>query len=164
MVGLVEHAGAEVADLHPGDRVGIGYQQEACFECSFCTQGIEQLCAHQKVIAVDRSGILRARLPAGSRVAVLGAGGLGHLANQFLHKAGHRVTVFSHSPRKSGLIERLGGAMADSSDPRTLPTYQAAFDFILSTLNVPFDLDSLVRMLTPQGQLCLVASPWSRSR
>ena len=33
------------------------------------------------------------------------------------------------------------------------------FDFILSTLNVPFDLDSFVRMLTPVGQLCLVASP-----
>src|SRR5688572_29255839 len=117
IVGVVEAAGSVVAALQPGDRVGIGYQQEACFECSFCTQGIEQLCARQKVIAVDRhgglaehivvdhrfafplppgldaatsapllssgltvyAGILRARLPAGSRAAVLGAGGLGHL-------------------------------------------------------------------------------------
>ena len=105
------------------------------------------------------AGILRARLPAGSRVAVLGAGGLGHLAIQFLHKMGHSVTAFSHSPDKRELIERLGGAFADSSDPRRLTEHQGAFDFILSTLNVPFDLDSFVRMLTPQGQLCLVASP-----
>ena len=105
------------------------------------------------------AGIRRAQLPAGSRVAVLGAGGLGHLAIQFLHKLGHSVTAFSHSPRRRGLIERLGGAFADSSDSKHLTEYQGAFDFILSTLNVPFDLDLFVRMLTPQGQLCLVASP-----
>lgn len=197
IVGIVEEAGSEVAELHTGDRVGIGYQLEACFECSFCRQGLEQLCASQKVIAVDRygglaeqiivdsrfafrlppqlasatstpllssgltvyAGILRAQLPPGSRVAVLGAGGLGHLAIQFLHKMEHGVTALSHSPRKRGLIERLGGVFVDSSDPRRLTEYQGAFDFILSTLNVAFDLDSFVRMLTPQGQLCLVASP-----
>jgi D-arabinose 1-dehydrogenase-like Zn-dependent alcohol dehydrogenase len=53
----------------------------------------------------------------------------------------------------------LGGAFADSSDPRQLAQHQGTFDFILSTLHVPFDLDSFVRMLTPNGQRCLVASP-----
>jgi len=197
IVGIVEEAGSKVADVHTGDRVGIGYQQEACFECSFCREGIEQLCANQEVIAVDRygglaehivvdsrfafrlspqldsatstpllssgltvwAGIRRAQLPAGSRVAVLGAGGLGHLAIQFLHKMGHSVTAFSHSPRKKGLIERLGGAFADSSNPGHLTEYQGAFDFILSTLNVAFDIDSFVKMLTSRRQLCLVASP-----
>ena len=197
IIGIVEEAGSEVANLQPGDRVGIGYQQKACFECAFCTQGREQLCARQKVIAVDcygglanrivvdgrfafrlspqldaaastplfssgltvYAGIVRAQLPAGSRAAVLGAGGLGHLALQFLHKMGHNVTAFSHSPHKRGLIERLGGAFADSSDTEHTIEYNGAFDFILSTLNVAFDLDSFVRMLTPEGQLCLVASP-----
>ena len=56
IVGIVEEAGSEVVDLHAGDRVGIGYQQEACFACAFCTQGLEQLCPSQKVIAVDRYG------------------------------------------------------------------------------------------------------------
>ena len=200
IIGIVEEAGPEVADLHPGDRVGIGYQQQACFECAFCAQGMEQLCARQKVIAVDcygglaerivvdsrfafrlsprldaatstpllssgltvYAGILRARLPAGSRAAVLGAGGLGHLAIQFLHRMGHSVTAFSHSPNKRGLIERLGGTFADSSDTEHLSEYDGSFDFIISTLNVAFDLDSYVRMLTPQGQLCLVASPLER--
>jgi D-arabinose 1-dehydrogenase-like Zn-dependent alcohol dehydrogenase len=197
IVGRVEDAGSEVAGLRTGDRVGIGYQQGACFACSFCTQGLEQLCVNQKVIAVDCygglaerivvdyrfafrlpsqlesatstpllssgltvwAGIRRAQLAAGSRVAVLGAGGLGHLAIQFLRKMGHGVTAFSHSPRKQGLIERLGGAFADSSNPGQLTEHQGAFDFILSTLNVVFDLDAFVRMLTPRGQLCLVASP-----
>jgi D-arabinose 1-dehydrogenase-like Zn-dependent alcohol dehydrogenase len=197
IIGIVEEAGSEVTNLHPGDRVGIGYQQSACFECGFCTQGNEQLCARQKVIAVDcygglaerivvdcrfafrlpsqldaatstpllssgltvYAGIQRGRLPNGSRTAVLGAGGLGHLAIQFLHKMGHRVTAFSHSPHKRGLIERLGGVFADSADTGHLIEYNGAFDFILSTLNVTFDLDAFLRMLTPEGQLCLVASP-----
>jgi D-arabinose 1-dehydrogenase-like Zn-dependent alcohol dehydrogenase len=197
MVGIVEEAGSEVAGLQAGDRVGVGYQQEACFECSYCRQGLEQLCASQKVIAVDRygglaehivvdsrfafglppeldsapsapllssgltvyAGILRGGLAARSRVAVLGAGGLGHLAIQFLSKMGHSVTAFSHSPAKRELIERLGGAFADSSDTNRLTEHQGEFDFILSTLNVPFDLDAFVRMLTPQGRLCLVAAP-----
>jgi D-arabinose 1-dehydrogenase-like Zn-dependent alcohol dehydrogenase len=189
MIGIVEVAGPNVSNLRPGDRVGVGYQQEACLGCSYCAQGVEQLCASQKVIAVDcygglaehivvdsrfafrlpgqleaatatpllssgltvYSAIRRAQLPAGSRTAVLGAGGLGHLAIQFLHRMGHGVTVFSHSPRKRALVERLGGLFADGSE--------SAFDFILSTLNVPFDLDSFVRRLVPDGKLCLVASP-----
>lgn len=197
IIGLVAEAGAEVADLRPGDRVGIGYQQWACLECALCAQGLEQLCARQKVIAVDcygglaerivvdarfafrlppgleaasatplmssgltvHSAIRRARLPAGSRTAVLGAGGLGHLAIQFLHKLGHRVTVFSQSPGKRGLIERLGGEFADGADPGHLAAHQGTFDFILSTLNVPYDLDAFLRMLTPLGQCCLVAAP-----
>ena len=59
-------------------------------------------------------------------MAVLGAGGLGHLAIQFLHKMGHRVTAFSHSPAKRALIERLGGVFADSSDPERLTEYQGS--------------------------------------
>ncbi len=197
IVGFVEKVGPEVSELRTGDRVGVGYQQAACFECRFCRQGIEQLCARQKVIAVDcyggladhivvdhrfvfrippqlesapsapllssgltvYAGIRRAQLPAGSRVAVLGAGGLGHLAIQFLHKSGHDVSVLSHSPNKRALIERLGGTFEDTSDPMRLPEYHGRFDFIISTLNVGFELDAFVRMLTPQGQLCLVASP-----
>jgi D-arabinose 1-dehydrogenase-like Zn-dependent alcohol dehydrogenase len=193
IIGIVEQVGADVPDLQQGDRVGVGYQQAACFRCSFCRQGTEQLCPGQRVVAVDcyggladrivvdggfafripprldsarsapllssgltvYAGIVRARLPEGARVAVLGAGGLGHLAIQFLHKMGHAVTAFSHSPDKRELIERLGGTFADSSDTH----HGAAFDFILSTLNVAFDLDTYVRMLKPDGQLCLVASP-----
>jgi D-arabinose 1-dehydrogenase-like Zn-dependent alcohol dehydrogenase len=197
IVGVVEEAGADVADLRRGDRVGIGYQQEACFECAYCRQGTEQLCPGQKVIAVDRyggfadhivvdtrfafklpaplesaasapllssgltvfAGILRAHLAVPSPVAVLGAGGLGHLAIQFLRKMGHDVSALSHSPGKRELIERFGGVYVDIADPEQRASCRESFDFILSTLNVSFDLDSCVRMLKPTGRLCLVASP-----
>jgi D-arabinose 1-dehydrogenase-like Zn-dependent alcohol dehydrogenase len=200
IVGIVEEVGGAATGLHPGDRVGVGYQQQACFACAYCRRGTEQLCSGQKVIAVDcygglaehivvdgrfafplpsplesaasapllssgltvYAGIVHADLPAGSRVAVLGAGGLGHLAIQFLRKMGHDVTVFSHSPAKAPLIERLGGTFADRSDAERRPEYQGAFAFVLSTLNVAFDVDAWVRALTPDGQLCLVAAPLER--
>jgi len=108
------------------------------------------------------AGILRAQLGPRSRTAVLGAGGLGHLAVQFLHKMGHSVSVLSHSPAKRELIERLGGAYVDTGDPAYEARFRGAFDFILSTLNVPFDLDSCLGLLKPDGQLCLVAAPLTK--
>lgn len=197
IIGLIEEIGSEVAGLKNGDRVGIGYQQEACFECQFCRQGNEQFCPRQKVIAVDcygglaeyivvdsrfafklppkldsaklvpllssgltvYSGIVRAKLRKNSIVAVLGVGGLGHLAIQFLHKMGHKVSAFSHSSGKKGLIEQLGAEYIDSSNHNSHADHDRKFDFIISTLNVGFDLDMYLKMLKPQGKLCLVAQP-----
>jgi len=56
IVGLVEDAGSQVTSLKIGDRVGIGYQQDACFECEFCKEGNEQFCPNQKVVGIDCYG------------------------------------------------------------------------------------------------------------
>lgn len=197
IIGIIEEVGSKVTDLKNSDRVGIGYQQEACFECQFCREGNEQFCPKQKVIAVDcygglaehivvnsrfafklppkldsaksapllssgltvYSGIVRAKLPDNSIVAVLGVGGLGHLAIRFLHKMGHKVSAFSHSPGKKELIDQLGAEYVDSSNLNSLADHDRKFDFIISTLNVGFDLDIYLKMLKPQGKLCLVAQP-----
>jgi alcohol/geraniol dehydrogenase (NADP+) len=197
IIGTVEETGAEVINLKNGNRVGIGYQQEACFECHFCNEGYEQFCPKQKVIAVHSygglaehiivdcrfafklspkldsaksiplqssgltvySGIIGARLAKDSMVAVLGVGSLGHLAIQFLRKMGHKVSAFSHSPKKREIINRLGAEYIDSSSLYSLKGRNRQFDFILSTLNVGFDLDAYLKMLKPQGKLCLVAQP-----
>lgn len=44
----------------------------------------------------------------GNRVAVLGGGGLGHLAVQFAHKMGCTVDVFSSSHKKDDLLKKIG--------------------------------------------------------
>lgn len=197
IIGVIEETGSEVAGLTKGDRVGIGYQQEACFECQFCKEGNEQFCAKQKVIAVDcygglaehivvdgrfafklppkldsakslpllssgitvYSGIVRAKLQDNSKVAVLGVGGLGHLAIQFLHKMGHKVSGFSHTPEKKEMIDQGGAEYVDSSDLKSLTEHNRKFDFILSTINADFDVDSYLKMLKPQGKFCVVAAP-----
>ncbi|MRG46885.1 alcohol dehydrogenase catalytic domain-containing protein [Chitinophaga sp. SYP-B3965] len=195
IVGIVENIGSDVTDLKTGDRVGIGYQQEACFECEFCRQGNEQFCQDQKVIAVNcyggladhiitdsrfvfklptnldsaksaplmssgitvYSAISRADLQPNAVTGVLGAGGLGLLAVQFLQKMGHKVSVFSHSPGKKEMIEDAGAEYVDSKND--LSQLHRKFDFILSTLNVDFNIDAYLKVLKPTGKLCLVASP-----
>jgi len=197
IIGIIEETGSKVTGLKNGDRVGIGYQQEACFKCQFCKEGNEQFCPNQKVIGVNSYGglaehivvdgrfafklppkldstksipllssgltvysaITRAKLSGNSMVAVSGIGGLGHLAIRFLHEMGHRVSALSHSPGKKKIINQLGAEYVDSLNPDSLAGYNRKFDFILSTLNVGFDLDACLKMLKPQGKLCLVASP-----
>ncbi|HMF73653.1 MAG TPA: NAD(P)-dependent alcohol dehydrogenase [Flavitalea sp.] len=197
IVGIVEEIGSNVTTLAVGDRVGVGYQQEACFECEFCKEGNEQFCARQKAIGVHcygglaehiivdnrfafkfpsafhsaksvpllssgltvYSGIVRAQLPANSVVGVLGAGGLGHLAIQFLNKMGHEVYAFSHSPGKKEMINQLGAEFILSSDSDSPSGLNQKFDFIISTLNVEYDLDAFLKMLKPQGKFCVVATP-----
>jgi len=197
IVGIVEETGSDVTTLSVGDRVGVGYQQEACFECEFCKEGNEQFCVRQKVIGVHcfgglaehivvdnrfafkfppklysaravpllssgltvYSAIVRAQLQANSVVGVLGAGGLGHLAIQFLNKMGHEVYAFSHSPGKKEMINQLGAEFILSSNSADLSVLNQKFDFIISTLNVEYDLDAFLKMLKPQGKFCVVATP-----
>jgi D-arabinose 1-dehydrogenase-like Zn-dependent alcohol dehydrogenase len=197
IMGIVEETGAHVTALRVGDRVGVGYQQEACFACEYCKEGNEQFCTKQKVIGVHYygglaehmvvdnrfafklppalhsaksvpllssgltvyTGIMHAQLPSHAVVGVLGAGGLGQLAMQFLHKMGHEVYAFSHSPEKKDLIHQLGATFIPSSNAGNPATINKKFDFILSTLNVPYNLDDFLQLLTPQGKFCVVASP-----
>jgi D-arabinose 1-dehydrogenase-like Zn-dependent alcohol dehydrogenase len=200
IIGTIEQKGSNVAGLKNGDRVGVGYQLEACFKCQHCKDGNEQFCLKQKVIAVDLHGgfakhivvdwrfafkipfnldssksapllssgltvysaIARAKLSKNSKTAVLGIGGLGHLAIQFLHKMGHEVSAFSRTPEKSEMIHSLGGKFIDSSNVSEKANHIRKFDFILSTLNVDFDLNSYLRMLSPQGKFCVVAQPLNK--
>jgi D-arabinose 1-dehydrogenase-like Zn-dependent alcohol dehydrogenase len=77
---------------------------------------------------------------------------------------GHQVSAFSLSPEKKEIIDRLGAEYVDSSSLNSLKRHNRQFDFILSTLNVCFDLDPYLKMLKPQGKLCLVAQPNIGSR
>lgn len=108
------------------------------------------------------SGIVKATLPDNSIVGVLGIGGLGYLALQFLNKMGHKVSAFSHSPDKKYIIKKLGAEYVDNSNLNELIRRSKKFDFIISTLNVDFDLDTYLKMLKPQGKFCFVAQPLNR--
>jgi D-arabinose 1-dehydrogenase-like Zn-dependent alcohol dehydrogenase len=69
IIGIIERTGSGVNGLKNGDRVGIGYQQEACFKCQFCKEGNEQFCPDQKVIGVDFYGGLAEHIVVDSRFA-----------------------------------------------------------------------------------------------
>jgi alcohol dehydrogenase (NADP+) len=96
----------------------------------------------------------------GSRVAVVGLGGLGHMAVKFAHALGAEVTVLSQSLRKKEDGLRLG---ADhyyaTSDPATFTDLARSFDLIINTVSAPLDLDAYLRLLALNGTMVNVGAP-----
>jgi len=93
------------------------------------------------------------------KVAVIGIGGLGHLALQFLNAWGCEVTAFTSSDSKKEEAIAMGAHHTLSSrDPEDLKAATGRFDFILSTVNVKLDWNSYANTLKPKGRLHLVGA------
>jgi uncharacterized zinc-type alcohol dehydrogenase-like protein len=91
------------------------------------------------------------------KVAVLGIGGLGHLALQFASKMGCEVTALSTSPDKTEETKRLGAShFIDTRDEAALKAAKGTFDFILVTATADLDWLPYVRALRPNGRICFV--------
>ena len=93
------------------------------------------------------------------KVAVIGIGGLGHIALQFLASWGCEVTAFTSSPSKVEEAKKLGAHKTlDSTDPKAIEAAAGTFDFILSTVNVSLDWSAIIGALAPRGRLHLVGA------
>lgn len=91
------------------------------------------------------------------RVAVIGIGGLGHLALQFLNKWGCHVTAFTTSGSKADEAKKMGAhAILNTRSEDELKRARGSFDFILSTINAPIDVDAYIRTLAPKGHFHIV--------
>ncbi|HEX4918560.1 MAG TPA: NAD(P)-dependent alcohol dehydrogenase, partial [Limnobacter sp.] len=94
-----------------------------------------------------------------ARVAVIGIGGLGHLAVQFLRAWGCEVTAFSSNPSKTEELHKLGAHhVLNSKDSKALGKAAGSFDLILSTVNVKLDWNAYVGTLAPKGRLHFVGA------
>ena len=182
--------------------VSVSATSRRRFDCSFCTQGIEQLCASQKVIAVDRygglaehivvdarfafrlppqldsatstpllssgltvfAGIRRAQLPAGSSSGGARRGRARSPGNPVPSQDGaqrDRVFAFASQERADRAAGRSIRGQLGREAPDGVP---GGVRFHPLTLNVAFDLDSFVRMLTPQGSSVWWRRRWSSCR
>jgi alcohol dehydrogenase (NADP+) len=96
----------------------------------------------------------------GKKVAVVGLGGLGHMAVKIAHALGAEVTVLSQSLKKQEDGLRLG---ADSyyatSDPDTFEQLAGRFDLIVNTVSASIDLDAYLGLLAVDGTLVNVGAP-----
>lgn len=93
------------------------------------------------------------------RVGVVGIGGLGHLALQFLDKWGCHVTAFSSSDSKTEEARQLGAdSVVNSRDSAAMKKIAGSFDLILVTANVPLDWDAYLAALAPDGRLHFVGA------
>lgn len=96
----------------------------------------------------------------GKKVAIVGVGGLGHLAIQFAHALGAEVTVLSRSMNKKEEALELG---ADhyyaTSNQATFIELAGRFDVILNTVSANLDVDAYLSMLRIDGTLVNVGAP-----
>ncbi|WP_236794142.1 NAD(P)-dependent alcohol dehydrogenase [Amycolatopsis sp. GM8] len=112
------------------------------------------LCAGATVF----SAIVRHEVRPTDHVAVVGIGGLGHLAIQFLAKWGCHVTAISRTADKAGDARRFG-AHAHVASGDGLDGLSGSFDFVLSTAPGALPWDAYFATLRPQGTLCVVGVP-----
>jgi uncharacterized zinc-type alcohol dehydrogenase-like protein len=96
----------------------------------------------------------------GTRVAIVGLGGLGHMGVKLAHAMGSDVTVLSQSLRKQADGTRLGAnAYYATSDPDTFETLRESFDLILNTVSAVTDLEAYLDLLKVDGTMVLVGVP-----
>lgn len=96
----------------------------------------------------------------GKKVAVVGMGGLGHMAVKIAHAMGAEVTVLSQTLNKKEDGLKFG---ADhyfaTSDPETFKKLAGTFDLIINTVSAKIDIDAYFSLLTLDGTLVNVGAP-----
>ncbi|MCA4135401.1 NAD(P)-dependent alcohol dehydrogenase [Arthrobacter sp. M4] len=96
----------------------------------------------------------------GKKVAIVGMGGLGHMAVKIADVMGAEVTVLSRTLAKKDDGLRLG---ADhyfaTEDPETFNVLKNSFDLILNTVSAPVELASYLALLRRNGTMVNVGAP-----
>ena len=91
------------------------------------------------------------------RVGVIGIGGLGHMALQFLNKWGCEVTAFTSSDSKRDEEMKFGAHhVVNSRDEAQLQKIAGSLNFILCTANAALPWDAIIGSLAPKGRLHIV--------
>ncbi|MFT4172868.1 MAG: NAD(P)-dependent alcohol dehydrogenase [Herbaspirillum sp.] len=97
------------------------------------------------------------KVGAGSKVAVVGLGGLGHMGIKFAKAMGADVTLFTRSPGKEEDARRLGAHhVVLSTDEAQMKAVASHFDFILDTVPHEHDINPYLGTLKLDGALVLV--------
>ena len=93
----------------------------------------------------------------GSKVGVIGLGGLGHMALKFAKALGAHVTLFSRSPGKDADARRLGAdRIVISTDAKQMQAVTNELDLIIDTVPNVHDLNPYLPALSLDGTIVLV--------
>lgn len=92
------------------------------------------------------------------RVGVIGIGGLGHLALQFLNKWGCHVTAFTTSASKADEARQMGAhSIINTRSAEELQKAAGSINFIICTVAAPnFDVNAYLPLLAPRGRFHMV--------
>ena len=96
----------------------------------------------------------------GTRVAVVGLGGLGHMGVKIAHALGADVTVLSQSLKKQEDAQRLGADHFHATDdPATFEQLAESFDLVLNTVSAKIDANAYLGLLKVDGAMVNVGAP-----
>ena len=94
------------------------------------------------------------------KVGVIGCGGLGHMAIQFLHKMGKHVTAFTTTENKIDLLKQLGAdTIVISKDTNQMKAAEGSIEFLINTIPNDIDLQPYVSCLERGGKFIQVGMP-----
>ncbi|GLY95073.1 NAD(P)-dependent alcohol dehydrogenase [Actinoplanes sp. NBRC 103695] len=100
----------------------------------------------------------------GSKVAVAGLGGLGHLGVKLAVALGAEVTVLSRTAEKEAGALALGATdLVVTGDDEQMKRAFGRFDLILDTIAAVHDFTPLLRLLGLQGTLSVLGAPLETS-
>lgn len=106
------------------------------------------------------SPLKRAKVRQGSKVGIVGLGGLGHMAVKIAHAMGAKVTVFTTSANKINSAKELGAAdVVLSNDKAAMEALANQYDFILDTVSAKHDMNIYLNLLRHDGQFTQVGLP-----
>ena len=95
----------------------------------------------------------------GSKVGVIGLGGLGHMGVKLAKGLGATVTMITTSPAKGADAQALGADhVLISTDKDAMKAASRSFDFLLDTIPVAHDLAPYLDLLDRSGTLCIVGA------
>ena len=96
----------------------------------------------------------------GTRVGVIGLGGLGHMATKLAAAMGAEVVVFSHSPSKVDDARRFGASdVVVGNDEAGFSRHRRGVDLILNTVGTQIPLEPYFEVLKPNSTMVQVGMP-----
>jgi alcohol dehydrogenase (NADP+) len=149
-----------------GNATQGGYSNQIVVNEDFVLQVSDQLPLH-KVAPLLCAGITtysplrRWKIGKEHKIAIVGLGGLGHMAIKFAKSFGADVTLLSTSPSKEQDALRLGAhSFVVTTDEQNVQKLAGTFDFILDTVATYHDINPYLSMLKTHGTLvCLGIDP-----
>jgi uncharacterized zinc-type alcohol dehydrogenase-like protein len=101
-----------------------------------------------------------ANVTKGTKVGIIGLGGLGHMGLKFAHSFGAEVTLISSSPSKEKDAKRLGASrFLLSSDEAQMKKSHGYFDVLLNTVSANHDYEPYLNLLGLNGTMLIVGLP-----
>lgn len=103
---------------------------------------------------------IKTHAKSGDKAAVIGIGGLGHLAILFLSKLGYNVTAFTTSSDKNELIKSLGASqVVNSKDENEFKSCFGKYNFIINTTPIAESLEKFIVIAAPEGKFIQIGAP-----